>query len=72
MGGAAAPVVVCDALGAAEVLGQEVELVHGGLGGQLVQPLLRRAGGLQDQVHTWTEQDGECPKEKENMAVNNI
>lgn len=41
-----AAVVVGDALGAAEVLGQEVELVHGGLEGQLMQSLLRGAGGL--------------------------
>lgn len=41
-----AAVVVGDALGAAEVLGQEVELVHGGLEGQLMQSFLRGAGGL--------------------------
>ncbi len=41
---ASAPVVVCDALGAAEMLGQEVQLVHGRLEGQLVQTLLGRAG----------------------------
>lgn len=35
-----AAVVVRDALCAAEVLGQEVQLVHGWLEGQLVQPLL--------------------------------
>lgn len=52
---AAAPVVVGDALGAAKVLGQEVQLIHGGLEGQLVQPLLRRAGGL----------EGEEEREKE-------
>lgn len=46
VGGAVAAVVVGDALGAAEVLGQEVELVHGGLEGQLMQSLLRRARGL--------------------------
>lgn len=33
-------VVVCDALCAAKVLGQEVQLVHGWLEGQLVQTLL--------------------------------
>lgn len=41
-----AAVIVGDALGAAEVLGQEVELVHGGLEGQLMQSFLRRARGL--------------------------
>lgn len=41
-----ASVVVCHALRAAEVLGQEVQLVHGGLEGQLVQTLLRRARRL--------------------------
>lgn len=44
---APAAVVVRDALRAAEVLGQEVQLVHGGLEGQLVQALLRRARRLQ-------------------------
>lgn len=47
--GAAAAVVVRDALGAAKVFGQEVQLVHGGLERQLVQPLLGRAGRLQTQ-----------------------
>lgn len=41
-----AAIIVSDALGAAEVLGQEVELVHGGLEGQLMQSFLRRARGL--------------------------
>lgn len=48
--GAAATVVVRDALGAAKVFGQEVQLVHGGLERQLVQPLLGRAGRLQTQM----------------------
>lgn len=47
-GGAAPPILIRDALGAAKVLGQEVQLVQGGLVGQLVQALLRRAGGLRE------------------------
>lgn len=45
--GAAATVVVRDALRAAKVFGQEVQLVHRWLERQLVQPLLGRAGRLQ-------------------------
>lgn len=37
---AAPAVVVCDALCAAKMLGQEVQLIHGWLEGQLVQTLL--------------------------------
>lgn len=48
--GAAATVVVRDALRAAEVFRQEVQLVHGWLERQLVQPLLGRAGRLQTQM----------------------
>ena len=44
--GAAAAILVCDALGAAEVFGEEMELIHGGLVGQLVQTLLGGAGRL--------------------------
>ena len=44
--GAAATILIRDALGAAEVFGEEVELVHGGLVGQLVQALLGGAGRL--------------------------
>lgn len=43
---AAASVIIRDALCAAKVLGQEVQLVHGRLEGQLVQTLLGRAGRL--------------------------
>lgn len=43
---AAAAILVCDALGAAEMFGEEMELVHGGLVGQLVQTLLGGAGRL--------------------------
>lgn len=39
-------VVISDALSAAEVFGQEVQLVQCGLERQLMQPLLRRAGRL--------------------------
>lgn len=51
---ASAPVIVRDALCAAKVLGQEVQLVHGRLEGQLVQTLLGRAGWLQrERPQTW-------------------
>lgn len=39
-GGGAASLLICDALGA-EVFGKEVQLIWGGLEGQLVQFLLR-------------------------------
>lgn len=44
------PIVVCDALCAAKVLGQEMQLIHGWLKGQLVQTLLRRAGRLEGEI----------------------
>ncbi len=42
-------VVISDALSAAKVFGQEVQLVQCGLERQLMQPLLRRAGRLKKQ-----------------------
>lgn len=45
-GGAAATILVRDALGAAEVFGQKVQLVHRGLVGELMKALLGGAGGL--------------------------
>jgi len=47
---ASAPVVIRDALGAAKVLGQEVQLVHGRLERQLVETLLGWAGWLKRDV----------------------
>lgn len=49
------PVLVRDALRAAEMLGKEMQLVGGGLVRQLVQPLLGGRGRLQGRTDTVTK-----------------
>lgn len=54
------PVLVCDALRAAEMLGKEMQLVGGGLVRQLMQPLLGGRGRLQGRTDTGGQETGRC------------